>query len=159
MHSAWMHRGTVLLVVLGMAVLGGIVRAQTGPLMVAPTDVKWVDGPPTLSPGVKMAVIHGDPSKAGLYAIQLKFPADFKVMPHAHPIDEHYTVLSGTVYFGIGEKFEPEKTKALPAGSVGVAPAQTPHFAWTKEETVIHAYGIGPTGLTYVNPADDPRKK
>jgi len=159
MNSAWMHRRIGLLVVLGVVVISGIGSAQTGPLMVAPADVTWVDGPPTLPPGVKMAVIHGDPNKAGLYAVQLKFPADFKVMPHAHPIDEHYTVLSGTVYFGIGEKFEPEKAKALSAGSFGMAPAQTPHFAWMKEETVIHSYGIGPTGFTYVNPADDPRKK
>ena len=46
MHSAWMHRRTAFLVVFGVVVIGGIVRAQTGPVLVAPTDVKWVDGPP-----------------------------------------------------------------------------------------------------------------
>jgi hypothetical protein len=68
-------------------------------------------------------------------------------------------VLSGTAYVGIGEKFDPEKAKVLPAGSFGLVPAQTPHFAWMKEETVLHVYGIGPSAVTYVNPADDPRKK
>jgi hypothetical protein len=31
--------------------------------------------------------------------------------------------------------------------------------AWFTEETVLQLHGIGPQGVTYVNPADDPRKK
>jgi mannose-6-phosphate isomerase-like protein (cupin superfamily) len=159
MYRVWMHRRTALLVVLGMSVIGGVVGAQTGPLMVTPTELTWVDGPPTIPPGAKMAVIHGDASKAGLYALRLKLPADYKVAPHRHPVDEHVTVISGTVYFGIGEKFEPEKAKAFPAGSFIIVPAETPHFVWVKEETVIQGHAMGPTGMTYLNPADDPRKK
>ena len=33
-----------------------------------------------------------------------------------------------------------------------------PHFAFFEEETVIQINTIGPWGVTYVNPADDPRK-
>jgi len=33
------------------------------------------------------------------------------------------------------------------------------HFAWFTEETVLQLHGMGPQGITYVNPADDPRKK
>jgi hypothetical protein len=33
------------------------------------------------------------------------------------------------------------------------------HYAFFPEETVIQLHGIGPQGITYVNPADDPRKK
>jgi hypothetical protein len=33
------------------------------------------------------------------------------------------------------------------------------HFAWTKGETIVQLHGIGPWGVTYVNPSDDPRKK
>jgi hypothetical protein len=32
-------------------------------------------------------------------------------------------------------------------------------FGYTKEDTVIQLHGIGPWGLTYLDPADDPRKK
>jgi hypothetical protein len=35
----------------------------------------------------------------------------------------------------------------------------TRHFAWTKEETVVQLNGVGPWGITYINPKDDPRKK
>jgi hypothetical protein len=33
------------------------------------------------------------------------------------------------------------------------------HFAFADEDTVIQLNSMGPWGLTYVNPADDPRKK
>lgn len=36
---------------------------------------------------------------------------------------------------------------------------KTNHFGWTKEEVVVQLSGTGPWGVTYVNPADDPRKK
>jgi hypothetical protein len=36
---------------------------------------------------------------------------------------------------------------------------KTNHFGWTKDETVVQVHGVGPWGVTYVNPADDPRKK
>ena len=34
------------------------------------------------------------------------------------------------------------------------------HYAWTgKEEAILQVQFIGPGGIDYVNPADDPRKK
>ena len=158
MHSLGIDKRTAWLVVLAMIVIGGFVAAQPGPILVAPADLKWGDGPPTLPPGTKLAAIEGDPSQAGPYAYRLKLPADSKVMPHRHPVEEHVTVLSGAVYIAVGEKFDAEKGKAFPSGSFLVMPAQTPHFAWVKEETIIQVHGTGPSGLTYVNPADDPRK-
>lgn len=157
MHSTWIHWRTGLLIVLAISLIGDFIGAQ--PIMLAPADLKWVDAPPSLPPRAKVALIHGDPTKAGLYAICIKFPADYKIAPHRHPVDSHATVLSGALYSGAGEKFEPEKGKAWPAGSFLITPAQTPHFVWTKEETVVQEYGIGPTDTTYVNPADDPRKR
>jgi hypothetical protein len=58
-----------------------------------------------------------------------------------------------------GDKPDMEKTTALTAGSVGIMPAKTDHFAWTSEETEVQVHGVGPTGITYVDPADDPWKK
>ena len=42
---------------------------------------------------------------------------------------------------------------------VSIMDPKTNHFAWTKEETIVQVHGVGPWGFTYVNPADDPRKK
>ena len=69
------------------------------------------------------------------------------------------TVISGTFYIGMGDKFDPEKGRAMPAGSFGTWPAGMKHFVWVKGETVIQLHGTGPWSLTYVNPEDDPRKK
>ena len=33
------------------------------------------------------------------------------------------------------------------------------HFVYTDEETVIQINTVGPWGLAYVNPKDDPRKR
>ena len=33
------------------------------------------------------------------------------------------------------------------------------HFGWVKGETVLQLHGMGPWGVNYLNPADDPRLK
>ena len=106
-----------------------------------------------------MAVIQGPIDQATPFIIRVKFPADYKVPAHWHPATEHVTVLSGTFHMGVGDKLDPSKTTALSAGSLSIMPAKTHHFAWTKEETVVQVHGIGPFAVTYVDPADDPRKK
>ncbi len=38
-------------------------------------------------------------------------------------------------------------------------PAGTHHFAWSEGETIVQVHSVGPWGVTYVDPADDPRKQ
>ena len=128
-------------------------------IMVKPENVKWLDGPPSLPKGAKFSVIEGDPKVAGLFTMRLWFPAGFKIPAHWHPADEHVTVIAGNFFMGLGDKFDTEKLQALPAGSFAVMLTGTKHFAMTKEETVIQLHGVGPWGINYVNPDDDPRKK
>jgi quercetin dioxygenase-like cupin family protein len=124
-----------------------------------PDSLKWVAGPPFLQTGAQIAIVSGDPNKEGLYVIRLKLPAGFKVLPHSHPNDENVTVISGTFNIAMGEKFDDAKGPALKAGSFTIAPKGMAHYAWFPEETIIQIHGLGPSGITYVNPADDPRKK
>ena len=126
--------------------------------MVLPTDLKWADAK-SLPPGAKVAVIEGPLNEALPFTFRVNFPADYKLPAHWHPAIEHVTVLSGTYNFGTGDKFDKEKTKALPAGSTVINQPKTNHFVWTSEETVIQVHGVGPWDINYVNPADDPRKK
>jgi quercetin dioxygenase-like cupin family protein len=118
-----------------------------------------MDGPPSLPKGAKFAVLSGDPTKAGLFVMRLKFPADYKIMPHLHPADEHVTVLSGALFVSRGDAFDPQKAKELPEGSYAMLPGGSNHFAFAKTETTLQLNSIGPWGITYANPADDPRKK
>lgn len=127
--------------------------------IVTPDNLKWVDGPASLPPGSKMVILEGDPSKEGQFVIRVKMPDGFKIMPHTHAKDERVTVLSGTLYLGMGEKFDEKAAKEMPAGSYGRTGSGMKHFGFVKGETVLQLHGQGPWTVEYVNPADDPRKK
>lgn len=127
-------------------------------VLVNTKELKWVDGPASLPAGAKMAVIEGDPKTPNaLFTLRVKLPANYKIMPHSHPADEHITVISGTFNMGMGETFDMKKATALAAGGFGVMPAKHTHFAFSKGETVIQLHGVGPWAINYVNPSDDPR--
>ncbi|HEX9513163.1 MAG TPA: cupin domain-containing protein [Puia sp.] len=107
---------------------------------------------------VQEIVLQGDPSKAGLYTIILKIAANTKIAAHLHPDQRIATVISGTWYFGYGDKFDERKLKRLPVGSIYSEVKGQNHFAMTKGPVVVEITGYGPSGVTYVNPADDPKK-
>jgi hypothetical protein len=124
-----------------------------------PDGLKWQDGPPSLPPGAKFAVLEGDPAKPGPFVFRVKVPDGFRIPPHTHPKPERVTVVSGTFNLGMGDKFDATKTEALPAGTYGTWPAGMKHFVWTKGETVVQFHGDGPWKIEYLDPADDPRNK
>ena len=127
-------------------------------MMATPDELKWVDIP-SLPPGAKLAVIEGPINQPGPVTFRLKLPANYQIPAHWHPAIEHVTVISGTFNMGTGDKLDQAKTKALTAGSVAIMQPKTNHFGWTKDETIVQVHGVGPWGVTYVNPADDPRKQ
>jgi hypothetical protein len=124
-----------------------------------PDAVKWGPAPPGLPPGAQVAVLSGDPAKPGPFTMRAKLPDGYEIKPHYHPADEHLTVIQGTFVIGMGEKFDKAAGKAMPAGTFGYMKEGVRHFAFTKGQTIIQLHGNGPWGITYVNAADDPRKK
>jgi quercetin dioxygenase-like cupin family protein len=111
-------------------------------------------------PAARLAVLVGDPAKPGPYVIRVKVPGGVKLMPHVHPEDRIYTVISGVFYIGRGTTFDPEKLKAYAPESVIVLPGNTPHFHWAKSgEYITQVNAFGPLGLSYVDPKDDPRNQ
>jgi uncharacterized RmlC-like cupin family protein len=85
-------------------------------------------------------------------------PANYRIPPHWHPTLERITVLSGTMHLAMGERFDPSAGQALPTGTYTTMPAGMRHYAWTDGPAVIQIGTLGPWGITYVYPADDPRK-
>ena len=133
--------------------------ADTPQPMLKPAEIKWGDAPPSFPKGAKLAVLYGDPGKAGeLFIVRLKMPANYKLPAHWHPTDENITVVSGTFLMGMGDKLDPAKAKPYPAGSFLVTPAKTNHYAMAKKEAIVEVAAIGPFSITYVNPDDDPRR-
>ena len=140
--------------------------AGNGQLRMTPREIAATKSTGTKAPGssnlsaVQVIVIHGNPSKKGLYTILLKVSANTKIAAHLHPDERMATVLSGTWYFGYGNQFDQSELKKLPAGSVYSEVQDQNHFAMTKNEAVIvEITGYGPSGVTYINPADDPDNK
>jgi quercetin dioxygenase-like cupin family protein len=126
---------------------------------VLPDDIEWKPFP-AFPPSARLAVIVGKPMEAGPYTIRVKVPHGVKLMPHKHPEDRVYTVISGVFYIGLGEKFDEGALQAYPPGSVIVLPGNTAHFHWAKSsEYITQVQAIGPLDLEYVSEKDDPRKK
>jgi quercetin dioxygenase-like cupin family protein len=152
------HRIVPIALVLGaLAVLPGMAQ-HDGHVVVTPDGLKWVE-PPVL-PGARLAVVQGDPAKEGLFVYRIKMPAGYKIPPHLHKASENVTVLTGTFHIGLGEKFDQGSGRELPVGGFVAIPPKHAHYAWAgAEETIVQVHGVGPTDLTFVNPADDPRKK
>src|SRR5579859_7522916 len=92
------------------ALLNRAAFAQSGMEVVkSPKQVAWGPAPAQLLPGSQLAVLAGDPAKAGVYTMRLKMPAGYKVSPHWHPADVNVTVISGTFGIAMGDKFEKSK--------------------------------------------------
>jgi quercetin dioxygenase-like cupin family protein len=153
-----------MLVSSAVALAGAVSMASAqgtdGHKMLSPQEIKWAPGPPSIPPGAEVAVLYGDPGKDGLFAMRLKFPKGYKIAPHTHPMPEVLTVISGTFRLGMGETADQGKAKALAAGSFAALSPGMAHFASADDDnTVVQLNSTGPWTLTYVNPADDPRKK
>ena len=125
--------------------------------VILPEQIEW-RAFPTFPPSARLAILIGDPSQPGPYTIRVKVPGGVKLMAHRHPEDRVYTVISGVFYIGLGERFDADKLQAYPPGSVIVLPGNTPHFHWAKSgEYITQVTAIGPLGLDYLDPHDDPR--
>jgi quercetin dioxygenase-like cupin family protein len=109
---------------------------------------------------VRLAAVVGQPSAKGPFLIRVRVPRGVKLMPHKHSEDRIYTVISGVFYIGLGDRFDADKLQAYAPGSVIVLPSNTSHFHWAKAGAyVAQVTAIGPLGIAYVNPKDDPRSR
>ena len=143
---------------IGFCGIASFASAEDAHTVMTPDDAEWGPAPKVLPAGAEAAVLFGDPTKEGLFALRLKFPAGYAVPPHTHPVDEVVTVVSGTFNLGMGETADRSAAKALAAGSFFALPPGMAHFAYVDAETVVQITTNGPWGLKYVNPADDPQK-
>jgi len=128
-------------------------------IMVAPEAIVWEPCSNALPPGAQCATIEGDRNARNvLFTYRVKIPDGYRIAPHYHPADEHLTVIAGTFNMGLGKTFDAGALRPMGPGSFMVMPKGAPHFATASGETVVQVHAIGPWGVTYVNPADDPRR-
>ena len=127
--------------------------------VVTPDAIRWVNGPASLPTGARVAVLEGDPSKEGPFVLRVRLPDGARILPHTHPRDERVTVLRGTLYLGVGERFDPKAAREMPAGSYGRTTAGVKHFGYVRGETVFQLHCHGPRAIHSVKPADGPPEK
>ena len=124
--------------------------------------LKWGPAPAVFLHGARMAVVSGDPNKAGTFTAQLSLPAGYRFPAHWHPSDEHVTVKQGTLLIGMGDTLNKASMKSMKVLKVGESidvKANARHYAKARGHTVIEVTAQGPFALTYVNPADDPQTR
>jgi len=139
-----------------LSLVASSARAETdarGFVRLTPEQTQWKDVPN--GHGVQMAVVSGDPTKAGVYVIQVKFPPGIMSAPHFHPEDRHAVVLRGTWYTGTDDSWDPDRTVALKPGSYMLHPAGAVHYDGAKdEEVIVQIAGFGPSGTTEIFPGE-----
>lgn len=140
---------SVFCLVLSLGVLTA--RAADAPTIVMPSQEKYSPAPAPYPAGSMLAVLSGDPSKAGSqYTVRLKLPDGARVGAHTHGDTEDVTVISGTLMVAVGTTFDAAHMTALGPGAYASIPAGTPHFAMAKGDTVVQVNGVGPASITAV---------
>ena len=115
--------------------------------MVANSSLSWSDfAPPGFDPGMKLAVISGDPGKPGPYTVRLMFPAGYRFPVHWHPGAENLTVVSGTFQLGMGNTANWGELKNYGPGDYIYIPPRHAHFGGSPASaaSVIQLHGQGP---------------
>jgi quercetin dioxygenase-like cupin family protein len=136
------HRGALLVFV---AAAAAALAQQAAITPILPDKLQWTT-PPNI-PAVRTAWLLGSEQQAGTYAMRVVLAANGRIPPHTHPDTRYSTVLSGTLYVGLGSKFDADVLVAVPAGGVYVAPAGVAHFLWARDgEVTYQEAGMGPTG-------------
>jgi quercetin dioxygenase-like cupin family protein len=147
-----------LLCVMLLLALSLVATAQDGQVKRRLTP-KEIEALPTESagagtsglPAVTTRVLFGDPTKTGLYTIELKVAPNTVIQAHTHRDTRTAVVVNGLWYFGYGPKNEQALVKALPPGAFYTEPAGESHFARTGPEgATVSITGYGPTDTVYV---------
>ncbi len=129
-----------------------------GFVQVVPSTIRWRPSPAV--PGSYVAVLLGDPQKAGPFVIRVKLVPGARVMPHTHSQARTYTVLAGDWKLGFGERYDAAALRSFPPGSLYRLPAKVAHFqAAGPVETIVQIDSVGPSSTDFINPLDDPRRR
>jgi len=163
----------VVAIAVGAAVVARVAHAQgarvtitdpEGPLpdpahipMVLPKDIKWTGQEGRQQQGL----LFGDPNKAGLYGVVIKwYPGNFS-QPHFHDQERYAYVISGTWWVSTSNVYDEKNTYPVRAGTVAIDKANTVHWdgarVGEKEPAVLVLVGMGPVKTVQVDETGKPK--
>ena len=90
-------------------------------------------------------ILYGDPEKEGEpFVMRIRELPGTIIPPHKHPVDEHLTVVQGTIYFAVGEKFDRAAMKEIKTGGYAFIPAGSTMFGYIPDGAIVQVQGTGP---------------
>lgn len=90
-------------------------------------------------------VLFGDPEAVGKpFVMRIRELPGTIIPPHRHPVDEHITVVQGTIFFGVGDKFERSAMKEIKAGGYAFIPKGSTMFGYIPDGAIVQVHGVGP---------------
>ena len=97
-------------------------------------------------------ILYGDPEKPGEpFVMRIRELPGTIVPPHSHPVDEHITVISGTWYFALGDKFDRDALKEIRTGGYAFAPKGSTMFGYSPDGAVVQVHGVGPFHIHWLH--------
>ncbi|MGH6820005.1 MAG: cupin domain-containing protein [Methylocella sp.] len=135
--------------------------ALAAPLLVSPAnaedaiivtdkDIQFAMVDPKDPMAGEIAVLAGDPSKPGLFAVRIRLKAGSVEKTHSHSAAEYATVLSGKARMSFGNTPDETKAVTLTGGSFLYVPAGQTHTMWVDEDIVGDVFSTGPFDEKYV---------
>ncbi len=147
--------------VVGTCLLGNAFSHQVTPVakyalkILTPDHLHWQ----TLPSGVKVAILSGDPHKAGPFTLRVSLPAHYRKLAHYHQSAAFVTIIKGTAHTGWGKQFVKSKVSDLPAGSFVVIPPYVPHYEWTDQPVTVQIHAKGPWKTFFLKQKGMPKNK
>jgi quercetin dioxygenase-like cupin family protein len=125
------------------AAASGVSRADSG---LARRDPRFIPLRPMAG---DVELLLGDPDSAGPFVMRIHELPGTIVPPHTHPVDENVTVVQGTWWFGLGERYDSTALHQLPAGAYAFVPAGRPMFAASPTDAIVQVSGMGPFHIAW----------
>ena len=123
------------LIIFCTAIAGSAQSKETRQYRIIPVKVMSED----------VEVLYGDPEKVGEpFVIRIRELPGGIIPPHRHPVDENITVVKGTLYFGVGDKFDRAAMKEMKVGSYAFIPKGSTMFGYTPDAAIVQVHGVGP---------------
>lgn len=90
-------------------------------------------------------ILYGNPDAVGEpFVMRIRELPGGVIPPHRHPVDEHITVVQGSIFFAVDEKCDREAMKKLDAGSYAFIPKGSTMCGYTPEAAIVQVHGVGP---------------
>jgi len=146
----------LVLALAAASLLAGADPDATVMVIIREADIHWTENPAV--PGLRSALLYGNPPKPGPYILRVRFPPGVMSPPHFHPEQRQIVVLKGTWWVGAGPKWDRDATTPLPAGSFVVHHANQIHYDGAKdEEVIVQISGNGTNATTLVDETGKPK--